>query len=65
MFSELPMCFVVIAPDGGFLERAVHSFDLAVGPWVMWLGEAVLDTVLSADAVEHMQSIASCRSGAL
>ena len=32
--------FVVIAPDGGFLEGAVHPFDLAVGPRMVGLGES-------------------------
>jgi hypothetical protein len=55
------MGFVVIAPDGGFLE---HGSFVRLGRWSreMWLGEAVLDTVLSADAVEIMQSIASFRA---
>jgi len=32
VLSELPVGFVVIAPDDGFLERAVHSFARALGP---------------------------------
>ena len=35
--------FVVVeAFDGCFLDRAVHAFDLAVGPRVTWLGEVAL-----------------------
>jgi hypothetical protein len=37
-----------------FLEGPVHSFDLAVGPGMVRLGEPVLDAVLSASAVERM-----------
>ena len=40
--------------DGRFLDRPVHAFGLAVGPWVVWLGELVLDAVLVADAVEDV-----------
>src|SRR3546814_12126933 len=32
--------------DGGLLDGAHHPFGLAVGPWVIGLGEAMLDAVL-------------------
>ncbi len=31
--------------DDGFLDGALHAFDLAVGPGMLRLGEAVLDAV--------------------
>ena len=47
-----------VSPDSGFLEGAVHPFDLAVGPRMVRLGEPVLDAMLAADTVEHVQSVA-------
>ena len=58
MIFELVMRFVVIVPDGRFLERAVHPLDLPIGPRMVGVGEAVLDVMLAADAVEHVQPIA-------
>src|SRR3546814_6581839 len=40
--------------DGGLLDGAHHPFGLAVGPWVIGLGEALLDAVLLADTAEDM-----------
>ena len=31
---ELLMAIIVVSLDGGFLDGAVHSLDLAVGPWM-------------------------------
>src|SRR6516162_5234637 len=63
VLSELPVGLVVIAPNGGFLEGAVHPLDLTIGPRMVRLGEAVLDALLAADAVEHVQPVADCRAG--
>ena len=63
MLSELPVSLVVIASNGGFLEGAVHPLDLTVGPGRVRLGEAVLDTMLAADAVERVQPVAGRRAG--
>ena len=51
---ELPVAVVMIALDGGFLDRAVHTFDLAIGPRMLGLGAAVLDGVLLAGIREGM-----------
>jgi len=51
---QLLLAFVVIALDGGLFESSVHSFDLPLGPWMVGLGEPMLDAVLSAGAVERM-----------
>jgi len=59
----LPQLFVadvVIALDGGVLDGAVHSFDLAVGPRMVGLGEPVFDAVLTADLVEAMDPVTRC-----
>jgi hypothetical protein len=58
---ELPVAVVVISPDSGVLESAVHSFDLAVRPRMVGLGETMFDAVLAADAVELVQPIAGGR----
>ena len=46
------MIIVMEAFDGRVFDRAVHPFDLAIRPRVVWLREAVLDTVGLADHVE-------------
>jgi len=43
---------VVEGLGGGLLDGAVHPLCLTVGPGVVWPGEAVLDAMLVADAVE-------------
>ena len=37
--------------DGSFLDGSVHAFGLAIGPWVIWLGQLVQDAVFLADTV--------------
>ena len=54
------MAIVVVALDGGFLDRAVHALDLPVGPGMLDLGEPVLDAVLVAAHVEHVCHV-TCR----
>jgi hypothetical protein len=52
------MAVVVVAPNRSFFDRAVHSFDLTIGPRVVWLGRSVLDPVYLADHVEaHLSRI--------
>jgi len=41
--------------DGGFLDRAIHSLNLAVRPRMPHLREAVFDPVLAANAVEDVR----------
>jgi len=43
MRFELRVAVIVVPFDGGLLDRPVHPFDLAVGPWMFDLGDAVLD----------------------
>jgi hypothetical protein len=56
MFSEVLVSLVVEALDGGFFERAIHAFDLAVGPRVFWFGEAVVDVGFGAGELEGMSA---------
>jgi hypothetical protein len=48
------MVVVVVAPDSGFLDSPVHSLDLPVGPWMIDLGEAVLDAVFPTAHGKHV-----------
>ncbi len=54
MGVELLARVVVIALNGRFLDGSVHSFDLAVGPGMVWFSEPVFDSVGAAQAVEGM-----------
>jgi hypothetical protein len=38
--------------DGGFFEGSIHALDLAVGPWVLGFGQAVVDVGLGAGELE-------------
>ena len=48
------MAVVVVATDGGFLDGAVHAFDLSVGPGVVGFCETMIDIVLRAGQIEGM-----------
>ena len=52
--SQLVVVCLGVAFDGGVFDRAVHAFDLAVRPWMVRLGQAVLDAVLGPDTVEQI-----------
>jgi hypothetical protein len=47
VLSELIVMEVVVGADGGLLDGAVHAFDLAVGPRMAGLGQAVVDGVVA------------------
>ena len=49
---ELVVGVVEEAFDGGFLDGAIHAFDLPVGPGMVGFGKAVFDSVKMAGAVE-------------
>src|SRR5947207_15918120 len=57
--SELVVAVIVIAVDGRLFDRAVHPLDLPIGPWVMGLGQAMLDAVGSADLIEAVDRVSS------
>ena len=54
------MGVVVEALDGGFLERAVHAFDLAVGPRVARFGKPMIDVVLGTGVFEGVGAERLC-----
>lgn len=55
MLSQLLMIFVIVSFDGCFLEGTVHTLDLAVGPGMIWFGQAIFRTVVQTDAIKDMQ----------
>jgi hypothetical protein len=52
MPTKLIVVFVVVPLYRNVLDRAVHPFNLAVGPRMIGLGEAMLNAVCFADHVE-------------
>lgn len=50
----------MVALDGRFLNRAVHALDLAIGPWMLDLGQPMFDAILLLAHIEHMCCV-SCR----
>src|SRR5215217_5020074 len=56
---ELCVAVVVTAPDRRVLDGPVHPLNLAIGPGMIDLREAVLDAVLPAPHREHVGDVAS------
>ncbi len=54
------MVVVVIPLHRCVLDRAVHPFDLAIRPWMIWLGQPVLDPIGCANHVETHGSGIGC-----
>ena len=48
------MAVIMIARDGGLLNGAVHSLDLAICPWMLDLGFSVFDAALAAGVAKYM-----------
>lgn len=55
MALELMMVVVMEALDSCVFDRAVHPFDLAIGPWMFDLRQPMLDAVLFTSHVEHVR----------
>jgi hypothetical protein len=60
MRRQLRVTVVMVAFDGGLLDRPVHPFDLPVGPGMLDFGEPVLDSVFVAPHVEHVDHPSGC-----
>lgn len=56
MLLELSMAIVVISSHSGFLDGAIHAFDLTIGPRVIWLGQAMIDVMAGAGGFKGMGS---------
>src|SRR5271169_5547346 len=54
--SKLIVSLIVEAFDRRLLEGAVHALDLAVGPRVLGLGEAMVDVVLRTSEFESVSA---------
>jgi hypothetical protein len=52
--SELFLVVIVVAFDGSFLDGSIHAYDLSVGPRMVGFGEAMVDAMAIAGAVEGM-----------
>ena len=50
------MVFVVVGPQGGFLDGAVHALDLAVGPKMVGFGHTLIDVVAGTGDFEGMRA---------
>jgi len=48
------MVVVMEALDGRFLDRPVHSLDLAVGPRMLRFCQAMFNAIFTASHVEHV-----------
>lgn len=62
MRPELFMDLVMAPLDRSVLDGSVHPLDLTVSPRMVGLGQAMLDAVLVADAIEHMPAVEGCRA---
>ncbi len=54
MLFELLVRFIIIAFDGRFFDRSIHSLDLSVRPRMIDFRQAMFDLMLTANAVEQM-----------
>ena len=50
------MGFVEVAFDGGVLDRAIHSLDLTIRPWMLRLRQPVVNIIGGAGIFEGMRS---------
>jgi len=55
MSLKLAVVVVMKVFDGGFLDRAIHSLNLAICPRIAHLDEAVFEPVLAANAVKNVR----------
>jgi|GEM_PF-1389898 len=56
VLPKLVVTLVVEALDGGLFDRSVHTFDLSIGPRMVWFCRAVLDALGRTRAVEHVHA---------
>ncbi len=52
MAAKLIVAVIVIPFDRCILDCPVHSLDLAIGPWVIWLGQPMLNPIRLADQIK-------------
>jgi hypothetical protein len=54
MLFQVVMSLIVILFHGGLFERAVHPFDLAIGPGMVGCGQPMVNPMLMTDAIKDM-----------
>jgi hypothetical protein len=54
VLSELGMIVVMIPLDLGFLDRPVHSLDLAIRPWMCRLCQPMIDVEIGTCRIEGL-----------
>lgn len=62
MSAQLGVIVVVVAFDGGVLDRAIHSLDMTFGPRMIDLRAAILDAIFVASHVEHVRHLGGSRT---
>lgn len=60
MAAKLIVAVVVIAFDGRILDRPVHPFDLAIGPWMVRFSQSVFYFICLVDHVEAHRPRINC-----
>lgn len=53
---QLVIIAVMVPFDRCFLDRAVHAFNLAIGPWVFDFCQSMINAVLGTDTVKDMNA---------
>ena len=56
MRAQLIVGFVEVAFDGGVLDRAIHSLDLTIRPWMLRLRQPVVNIIGGEGIFEGMRS---------
>lgn len=62
MLFELQVAYKEQACNNDFFDGAIHLIDAAVRPWLLDLGEAVLDALLAGAHFEHIGRVAGGRA---
>ncbi len=44
----------MVAVNSRLFDRSVHAFDLTIGPWMLDLGEPVIDVIVGTTTLESM-----------
>ena len=54
MLFQVVVGLIVVLFHGGLFERAVHPFDLAIGPRMVGLGQPMVNTMLVTNPIKDM-----------
>ena len=56
MLSQFVRRLIIVAVHSGFLDRTVHTLNLAISPGMSRLGETVFNTVFLANTIKNMMT---------